>query len=178
MSDPTPAVSIDTFNVLSASVSDLGSLVKMMLQKMDVSKGTAAPTTVLAAHIPEFVPPITAVTANGMSIIAPTSICAYFPDIEAAVIVAIVTHDFKASDLHKLNPENCNREVAYAFNGSTNQFEISNKAVKECKSPFSVLVPLQRFFNVLSFHLSKSDTIPFVFYKYTAHLIELTMEYE
>ncbi|KAH0586698.1 hypothetical protein H2248_007914 [Termitomyces sp. 'cryptogamus'] len=34
------------------------------------------------------------------------------PDVNTAVIVAIVSHDFKAMDLHKLDPTNRDKETA------------------------------------------------------------------
>ncbi|KAG5341960.1 hypothetical protein C0989_006472 [Termitomyces sp. Mn162] len=104
---------------------------------------TAAPTT--AAPSP-FVPPIAAVGINGASFTAPLSLCTCFPDAERSVLVAIIMHKFKAADLHKLNPMNWDREMAYTFNGSTNQFEVSHRAAKEYKTLFSVLIPLQTYF--------------------------------
>ncbi|KNZ71923.1 hypothetical protein J132_05197 [Termitomyces sp. J132] len=91
--------------------------------------------------------------------------------------MAIIMHEFKAADLHKLDPINQDKEVTYTFNGMTNH-EISNCTTKKYKSPFSVIVPLQHYFNVLGFHLPRSNNIPFVFYEYTAHLIELIAEFE
>ncbi|KAG6825530.1 hypothetical protein H0H87_009318 [Tephrocybe sp. NHM501043] len=95
----------------------------------------------------------------------------------AAVIVAIITHKFKAADLHKLDPTNHDKEMAYTFNGSTNQFEVSTRAAKEYKTPFSIIISLQHYFRVLSFHVNNA-AITDVFYQYTAHLLELIAEYE
>ncbi|KAG6881094.1 hypothetical protein C0993_002863, partial [Termitomyces sp. T159_Od127] len=90
----------------------------------------------------EFMASITTVLTNDTSVTVLTSLCAYFSNVEAAVITAIITHKFKAADLHKLNPANCDREVMYTFNGTTNQFEVSNRATEEYKNPFAVIVPL------------------------------------
>ncbi|KNZ71541.1 hypothetical protein J132_08633 [Termitomyces sp. J132] len=144
---------------------------------MNTNRGSAVPAQGPQTSA-EFIPPISAVAANSTSIVTPTSLRTRFPDIEAAVITAIIMHEFKAADLHKLDPTNRDKEVAYTFNGTTNQFEISNRAAKEYKNPFSVIVPLQRYFNVLGFHLPKSNDVPFVFYEYTAHLMELIAEFE
>ncbi|KAG6889029.1 hypothetical protein C0992_006652 [Termitomyces sp. T32_za158] len=174
--DPLPAVSTDDFNALNATVTELGSLVRDMFARMN--SNAAAMQTPQAITTAEFTPPITAVTANGTSIVAPTPLRTCFPDIEAAVITAIIMHEFKAADLHKLDPTNWDKEVAYTFNETTNQFEVSNRAAKEYKNSFSVLIPLQCYFNVLGFHLPKSTDVLFVFYKYTAHLIELIADFE
>ncbi|KAG6883771.1 hypothetical protein C0993_003913 [Termitomyces sp. T159_Od127] len=62
------------------------------------------------------------------------------------VLAVIILHELKAADLHKLDPTNCDKETAYTFNGSTNQFEVSNHTAREYKTPFSVLIPLQTYF--------------------------------
>ncbi|KAG6901490.1 hypothetical protein C0995_011210 [Termitomyces sp. Mi166 len=155
--DPSPTMSMDDFNVLNAMVTELGTLVRDMLARMNSNATPAqSPQATTAA---EFTPPITAVTANGTSIVAPASLHTCFPDIEAAVITAIIMHEFKAADLHKLDSTNQDKEVAYTFNRATNQFEVSNRATKEYKNPFSVLVPLQCYFNMLGFHLPKYNNM-------------------
>ncbi|KAG6859842.1 hypothetical protein C0995_003080 [Termitomyces sp. Mi166 len=73
-----------------------------------------------------FIPPITAVEVNGASFAASLSLQFHFPNVNMAVLSAIITHNFKAADLHKLDPTNCNQETAYMFNGATNQFEVSH----------------------------------------------------
>ncbi|KAG6886589.1 hypothetical protein C0995_006692, partial [Termitomyces sp. Mi166 len=173
---PFTYLSTDNFNALNAMVTELGSLVRDMLARMNSNAAPAqSPQATTAA---EFTPPIIAVIANGTSIVAPASLRTCFPNIKAVVITAIIMHEFKAADLHKLDPTNWNKEVAYTFNGATNQFEVSNRAAKEYKNPFSVLIPLQHYFNMLGFHLPKSNNVPFIFYKYTAHLIELIADFE
>ncbi|KAG5721617.1 hypothetical protein E4T56_gene13137 [Termitomyces sp. T112] len=69
-----------------------------------------------------FVPPIAAPGITGTSSAAPLSLQSCFPDVKAAVLAAIITHELKAVDLHKLNPTNCDKEMAYMFNRTTNQF--------------------------------------------------------
>lgn len=161
-------------------MTDLSNLVKDMALRMSQPTNTSTPVPVaLPPALPsEYVPLITVAAANGMSIIVSTSLHACFPNIEVAVITAIITHKFKAANFHKLNLMNHDKEVAYTFNGATNQFKISSRMAKEYKNTFSVIIPLQRYFNMLGFHLPKCNTVPFVFYEYTAHLIELITEYE
>ncbi|KAG5340722.1 hypothetical protein C0989_000499 [Termitomyces sp. Mn162] len=43
---------------------------------------------------------------------ASLSLRTQLPDVNTAVIVAIVSHDFKAMDLHKLDPTNRDKETA------------------------------------------------------------------
>lgn len=59
-------------------------------------------------------------SANGMSIIVPSSLHACFPNVKVVIITAIIMHEFKAANIYKLNPINCDKEVAYTFNGITN----------------------------------------------------------
>ena len=84
----------------------------------------AGPTMAAGA----FVPPIAVVGVNGTSFAAPLSLRTRFPDVDTAVLGAIITHKFKAADLHKLDPTNRDRDTAYTFNGLTNQFEVSHRA--------------------------------------------------
>ncbi|KAG5336313.1 hypothetical protein C0989_012192 [Termitomyces sp. Mn162] len=171
-----PAVTANVFNLLSESVTDLTNLVKDLALRMNANSSAVDPT--LAMPTTKFMAPITTVLTNGMSVTTPTSLCACFPNVKAVVITAIIAHKFKAANLHKLNLTNHDREVAYTFNGTTNQFKVSNHATKEYNNPFAVIVSLQCYFNILSFHLLKGNTIPFVFYEYTAHLIKLVAEYK
>ncbi|KAG6867237.1 hypothetical protein C0993_005336, partial [Termitomyces sp. T159_Od127] len=126
---------------------------------------------------PTFVPPIPGVGLNGASSAAFLSLRTHFPDVDSAVIVAIISHEFKAMDLHKLDPTNCDRDVAYTFNGSTNQFEVSNRAAKEYKTPFSIIIPLQMYFDILAFHVNNASATS-LFFCYTTHLVKLIAEYE
>ncbi|KAG5324177.1 hypothetical protein C0989_011878 [Termitomyces sp. Mn162] len=118
--DPTPsmnsppAVTANAFNLLSESVTDLTNLVKDLALRMNANSSAVDPT--LATPTTKFMAPITTVLTNGMSVTTPTSLCACFPDVEAVVITAIIAHEFKAANLHKLNPTNRDREVSYTLN--------------------------------------------------------------
>ena len=160
-------------------------LMNLMTQLLEqVGSQSAAPTSAPALAPPSstsqagpFVPPIAAIGLNGASSKVPPSLRTRFPDVDAAVLVAIITHEFKAADLHKLDPTNRDRETAYTFNGSTNQFEVSHKAVREYKMPFSVLIPLQSYFRILAFHVDSAAATN-TFWIYTEQLLELVAEYE
>ncbi|KAG6885187.1 hypothetical protein C0993_004971 [Termitomyces sp. T159_Od127] len=124
-------------------------LITQLIAKVDAQPDPSTapdPQTLAPAAASESVPPIAAVGVNGASFAAPLSLCTHFPDVDTSVLASIITHEFKAADLHKLNPTNRDKETAYTFNGLTNQFEVSHRAAKEYKTPFSVLIPLQTYF--------------------------------
>ncbi|KAG6896671.1 hypothetical protein C0992_006805 [Termitomyces sp. T32_za158] len=68
---------------------------------------------------------------------------------------AIITHDFKAADLHKLDPTNRDKETAHSSNDTINQFEGSHSTTKEYKTPFTVLILLQTYLNILAYHVNE-----------------------
>ncbi|KAG6855326.1 hypothetical protein H0H87_004919, partial [Tephrocybe sp. NHM501043] len=162
------------FSELQSSVAALTDIIKEMSSRTASAATPPAPSPVNLPASSEFVPPISLTSTNGASL--PPSLCSRFPDIKAAVITEIIIHKFKAADLHKLDPTNHDKETAYTFNGSTNQFKISNHVAKDYKNPFSIIIPLQHYFCVLSFHVGNA-MVTHVFYQYIAHLLELIAEY-
>ncbi|KAH0579953.1 hypothetical protein H2248_002773 [Termitomyces sp. 'cryptogamus'] len=158
---PSAPISCKEFSTLHDSHGKLSSLMKNLLKRLNGSPAATTPSLIPATMVPqtggEFVPPISGTGIN-------------------VVIMAIITHKFKATDLHKLDPTNCNKEMAYTFNGSMNQFEVSHCTAKEYKTPFTVLIPLQTYFDILSFHVNNASAMG-VFYKYTALLLKLDAEY-
>ncbi|KAG5331578.1 hypothetical protein C0989_007942 [Termitomyces sp. Mn162] len=134
--------------------------------------------TALAQPASAFVLPIMGAGIHGASP-SPVSLSlpTQFLNVNVAVIMAIIMHDFRVADLHKLDPSNYNKEIAYMFNSSTNQFEVSYRAAKEYKTPFSVLIPLQIYFNILMFH-TNNPLATGAFFRYTAHLLKLVAEYK
>ncbi|KAG6843829.1 hypothetical protein H0H87_012783 [Tephrocybe sp. NHM501043] len=169
--------SLEEFSELCASVISLTEIMKEMALRIVPSPAPSAPSPAITPVVPsiEFVPPMSLTNVNSAS--PPHSLCSCFPDIEAVVIVAIITHKFKAANLHKLDPTNHNKEMAYTFNDLMNQFEVSTHTAKENKTPFSVIVPLQHYFCILSFYVNNT-AITNIFYQYTTHLLELIAEYE
>ncbi|KAG6898533.1 hypothetical protein C0993_006175 [Termitomyces sp. T159_Od127] len=161
-------------------MSELLTTISSMSNAAAPSHTPAAPQHAVPVSPPQtispFVPPIPGAGTNGASS-ASLSLRTQFPDVDAAVITAIITHEFKAADLHKLDPTNRDKETAYTFNGSTNQFEVSHRAAKEYKTPFTVLIPLQTYFDILAFHVNNAAATG-AFYRYTAHLLKLIAEYE
>ncbi|KAG5337179.1 hypothetical protein C0989_010376 [Termitomyces sp. Mn162] len=177
-------VSVAEFAALCESHSQLHSMMSELLTTISSMLNTSplvavsqqAMTTVSPQTIGTFIPPIQRAEINGMSAVLLT-LCTQFPDVNAAVITAIIMHKFRAVDLHKLDPMNWDKETAYMFNGTTNQFKVSNSTAKEYKSPFTILIPLQTYFDILSFHVN-SATAMGAFYRYMAHLLKLIAEYE
>ncbi|KAG6894682.1 hypothetical protein C0993_011003, partial [Termitomyces sp. T159_Od127] len=181
------AVSVEDFATLRKSHAQLHTMMSELLTTISSMSNAATPSHTPAAPqhtvpvsppqtISPFVPPIPGTRTNGASS-ASLSLCTQFPDVDAAVITAIITHEFKAADLHKLDLTNRDKETAYTFNGSTNQFEVSHRAAKEYKTPFTVLIPLQTYFDILAFHVNNAAATG-AFYRYTAHLLKLIAEYE
>ncbi|KAG6875158.1 hypothetical protein C0993_010550 [Termitomyces sp. T159_Od127] len=135
---------------IRTSHTQLQALISQLLAKVDALPALAPAPAPMMLPAPQasgpFVPPIATVGLNGASFAAPLSLRTRFPDIDTSALAAIIMHEFKAADLHKLDPTNRDKETAYTFNGSTNQFELSHCAAREYKTPFSVLIPLQSYF--------------------------------
>ncbi|KAG5721777.1 hypothetical protein E4T56_gene8156 [Termitomyces sp. T112] len=165
-------------NQLSTRMEQLLSRFESLTMHLPLPTTPAAATAAAAQQASAFMPLIARVGANGVSTFTPPlSLQSHFPDVEAAVIAAIITHKFKVADLHKLDPTNRNKETAYTFNSSTNQFEVSHRAAREYKNPFSVLIPLMTYFKVLTFHINDNAAMH-AFWDYSAHLLKLVAEYE
>jgi hypothetical protein len=131
------------------------------------------PVTTTPPQAP-FTPPAT--TQTGAS----PSIRSLFPEIEAAHITAIISHDFRGADLWKLDSRYRDKEPAFAFNSTMGQFETSNRAAKDYKSFNSLYIPLVMYFNILSAHIPSTPqrTVPFVFFHFLTHLQKIATEYE
>ncbi|KAH0591438.1 hypothetical protein J132_07325 [Termitomyces sp. J132] len=113
-SDPNAPVSQEAFNVLQHSHTELHSMLRDLLMRVPLPAASLS-----ASHAPDptaavtsaFVPPIPGAGVNGTSTFtAPFSLRTRFPDVEAAVIGAIILHEFKAAHLHKLDSMNCDKE--------------------------------------------------------------------
>jgi hypothetical protein len=123
-----------------------------------------------------FIPPVSAL-GNSTS----PSLRSLFPDVEAAHINLIITHEFRVSDLYKLDSRYRDKEASYTFNGATGQFESSNRAAKDYKSFDALYSPLVRYFQILSAHITPRDrtmTVPFVFFQFLIHLQKIQHDYE
>ncbi|KAG6860705.1 hypothetical protein C0995_008290 [Termitomyces sp. Mi166 len=134
------------------------------------------PPSMFVPPIPGAGTPVPGAGSNGTSS-ASLSLHTQFPNVNVVVTTAIITHKFKAADLHKLNLTNHDKETAYTFNGATNQFKVSHRAAKEYKTPFSVIILLQFYFDILRFHVNNAAATS-AFFHYTAHLVKLITKYK
>ncbi|KAG6815829.1 hypothetical protein H0H87_010954 [Tephrocybe sp. NHM501043] len=89
--------SLKEFSELRASVTSLTEIMKKMALRIAPSPVPSTPSPVITP----VVPPVSLTNAHSASL---HSLRSYFPDIEAVVIVASITHEFKATYLHKLDP--------------------------------------------------------------------------
>lgn len=160
---PSPPPESDDIRALRALVAEVA-------QKVEE---TAARTSAGTTNTSSFVPPINS-AGTGTS----PSLRSLFPNVEAAHITAIITHDFRGADLYKLDSRYRDKETAYTFNGTTGQFESSNRAAKDYKSYDALYLPLVTYFSILSAHLPNQRTIPFVFFQFLIHLQKITRDYE
>ncbi|KZP26181.1 hypothetical protein FIBSPDRAFT_698600, partial [Athelia psychrophila] len=110
------------------------------------------------------------------------SLLSIFPSIEAATITSIIQHDFRATELFKLDSryrDKSDRQVL-AFNGTA--LEVSNRdsVAKEYKTHNSVSVPLMTYFSVLIAAVPAADAaaVGRYFLWYTAHLLKNSVDYE
>lgn len=162
-----PAPESDAVRNLRAMIADLAE---------QLAAGRAPAPTGAVGSASSHVAPLTN-TANGPS---PSSLRSLFPDIEAAHITSIINHDFRASDLYKLDSRYCNKEASFSFNGTTGQFETTNKAAKDYKTFNALFIPLVTYFNILSAHAAsqRNTPVPMVFFDFIIHLQEIDEEYE
>lgn len=136
-------------------------------------KATSTPAPAPSSAQPDFIGPLS--IANGAS----PSLRSLFPDVEAAHITSIITHDFRGTDLYKLDSRYRDKEASFSFNGTTGQFETSNRAAKDYKTFGSLHQPLSVYFSVLATHCTNHQrTIPLVFFKFLSHIQKLSEEYE
>ncbi|KAH0578799.1 hypothetical protein H2248_002996 [Termitomyces sp. 'cryptogamus'] len=164
---PVDMLISEELSMLCESQAELRSLMQDLMSRLHTSPtaslplaAAAPPSTAAPSEASTFIPPIPGAGINGASSAASLSLCTHFPDVDM-----------------ELNPTNWDKEMAYTFNGSTNQFEVSNQVAREYKTPFSMIIPLQSYFNILSFHINNTSATS-VFFQYMAHLIKLVAKYK
>ncbi|KAJ3767103.1 hypothetical protein FB446DRAFT_696740 [Lentinula raphanica] len=128
---------------------------------------------------PGYTPPLTGNPAAGTS----SSLLSLFPEVEAATITAIITHDFRASDLYKLDSryrDKSERQIL-SLKGETLELTTNDTAYREYKSLNAIVIPLSTYFSILLCHAEASGKVSRIsmdFFKYNAHLIRIASEYE
>lgn len=129
---------------------------------------------------PGFVPPASANPAAGAS----SSLLSQFPQVEAAVLTAIINHEFRASDLYKLDPQyrdKADRRVL-AINGDTLELQSGEATAKEYRSVNSVIIPLGIYFSILgaaiaSQNAATNGAIITGFWAYSNSISQFASEY-
>ncbi|KAF6750251.1 hypothetical protein DFP72DRAFT_744359, partial [Ephemerocybe angulata] len=105
------------------------------------------------------------------------SIRSLFPDVEAAQITAIITHEFRGADLHKLDSRYRDKDLD-VFISAEGTIERRNKGEKDYKSFDALYQPLITYFAILAAHIPNQRTIPFVFFQFLIHLQKISKDYE
>ncbi len=125
-----------------------------------------------------FVGPLTSNPAAGTS----ASLLSQFPEVEAPVIATIIQHEFKGSDLYKLDSkyrDKAERGVLEWENG-TLQFK-SEPTVKDYPNPNFVIQPLTVYFSILIAHSAatgKTAELAIATLAYISSLTKLAVEFE
>ena len=198
MSDPAPNKSQDPLiastvsndqlqnlasgvSTLTKGIADLRTLLQTALQAPP--KRTAAPALalalaptpvaptapdVLSLNVPSFATPA---SINPTVTVSP-SLLSQFPLVELAVIKAIVTHNFRATDLYTLDPQHRGR----------GGWRARNRVAMELRSLNSVIIPLSTYFSILGFAIapvnSSIGSIVSGFWAYTASLMQFALQFE
>jgi hypothetical protein len=137
----------------------------------------APPLVIPTQDPPAFTPPPSTLTGTS------TSLRSLFPYVEAAHIMAVITHELRAEDLYKLDSRLRNKDQGFSLvtSGDSISFERSNRAAKDYRTFDSFVTPLLLYFDILSIHIPpqpNARTIPHVFWQFSAHLLKLAAEYE
>ncbi|KAJ3779732.1 hypothetical protein GGU10DRAFT_337764 [Lentinula aff. detonsa] len=106
---------------------------------------------------PPYTPPLTRNTAAGAS----SSLLSLFPEVEAASITAIITHNFRASDLYKLDSryrDKTERQIL-SLKGETLELTTNDSAYRDYKSLNAIAIPLSTYFSILVSHAETSGKI-------------------
>lgn len=118
-----------------------------------------------------FVPPLTSYAAAGTS----PSLASFFPNVESAVLSAIINHEFRPEELYKLDPRHRLKqrpEVLVRDNGILD-LRPANGSLKDYPTPDSLLVPLTRYFQILSFHAAPTGQAQMVTFYRDEYLMQI-----
>ncbi|KAF5337417.1 hypothetical protein D9611_003081 [Ephemerocybe angulata] len=138
--------------------------------KLDnLNAGGGRPPTPAAPAVSPFVPPI----GNGAS----SSLRSLFPDIEAAHITAVITHEMRGIDLHKLDSRYRDKEPNLVIN-TNGEWERSNKGARDYKSFDALFQPLVTYFDILCAHLPHQPSVAHGFFRFLIHFQKISREYE
>ncbi|KAG6856765.1 hypothetical protein H0H87_000943 [Tephrocybe sp. NHM501043] len=103
-------------------------------------------------------------------------LCRMFPEVEEEDLEAVITHEFRAADLYKLDPkQRFNDPVHHIRNWDTHEVEPNRYPTEN-----SLYIPLCTYFAILSTHIQESDQLqmnPSLFFEYLGHLFSMAGKY-
>lgn len=130
------------------------------------------------AAAPPFVGPLTTNQAAGAS----HRLLTLFPEVEEAVIIAIVTHQFRAAELYKLDSryrDKMERQTLEVDNGSVRVK--TDSSVRDYPTPTSIELPMLVYIRILVAHCSSNSdasTINLHFLSYIESFLKIRSEYD
>ncbi|KAI9001308.1 hypothetical protein BD414DRAFT_405376, partial [Trametes punicea] len=109
---------------------------------------------ITSAAFPQFVPPANIPSPTG------TSLIKLFPHIEASVLLEIARHEFKPSDLSKLDSKYRDRAArsVLEFDAIVGGFTIRDPSTKDYPSLHSIFAPLITYFQILTMFAASSGS--------------------
>lgn len=194
MSTPTEsAAAVDVAALIAALQPMIASEISNVLKPMiasEVSNAIAAvvppapvppvpaPLAAPAAIPPAFVGPLTGNQAAGAS----NTLLTKFPEVEEAVIIAVITHQFRASDLYKLDSkyrDKAERGVLEFENGAVRVK--TDSSTKDYPTSLSIELPLMVYFRILvahAFTTGNGVAVALPTLSYVESFLKLRSEYE
>lgn len=100
----------------------------------------------------------------------PPSLLFLFPEVEQALLLAVIDHQLAAKDLYKLDSQF--RDKSDGPGDSTNE-----ATTREYKTLNSLLVPLFKYFQILAAHTGQIEHV-LKFFTYSEHLLRFHADYE
>lgn len=141
------------------------------------TNGAGLGSTGLGSTTQSFVGPLTSNPAAG------TSLLRLFPEVEAATIFQIITHEFKAIDLSKLDSRLRDQaQCGYLeFDDGRLQLRNAEPTIKDYPTPVSVIYLLQIYFRILMVYANptgKALEVALATNSYAATLLKFSTEFD
>lgn len=108
-----------------------------------------------------------------------------FPHVEDETMASIIRHDLPAADLYKLDSRRILESqwdlVDTSLDDSAESIRSTSAATDIYQNLDSLVVPLNAYFSVLSFHglaNGQPTMLPCFFFRYSSHLVKIAAQYE
>lgn len=143
-----------------------------------VPPASIGPSQPQANITPPFIGPLTTNQAAGAS----SNLLMSFPEVDEAVIIAVISHQFRGSDLYKLDSkyrDKADRATLEIENGAVRVK--TDSSVKDYPTPSSVELPLLVYFRIIIAHCAPSGdaaTITLYVLSYIESFLRIRTEYE